>query len=116
MARLDTRPRITSADIVDGTIQGVDLAQSLLLVDGQSINTGTLVGLTLGTATNELLAFHNATPAGQAASAAQAAVATTAATNVAPYGFSQSQADALVALVNALRVALVEKGLIKGSA
>jgi hypothetical protein len=33
-----------------------------------------------------------------------AAIATTAATNSSPYGFSQAQADQLIARVNALRV------------
>ena len=50
------------------------------------------------------------------ASAAQAAVATTAATDSDPFGFAEAQANALVALVNALRAALVTAGIIKGSA
>jgi hypothetical protein len=50
------------------------------------------------------------------AGAAQAAVATTAATNSSPYGYSQAQADAIVALVNELRAAMVAAGLIKGAA
>lgn len=59
-----------------------------------------------------------------------AALATTAATNSSPYGFSQAQADGLIARVNALRVDvlaltvlvnqlqadLVTNGFIKGSA
>ncbi|SFH96664.1 hypothetical protein [Planctomicrobium piriforme] len=52
----------------------------------------------------------------QVASAAQAAVATTPATNITPYGFSQTQADGLIALANALQAAGVLQGLIKGSA
>lgn len=48
-------------------------------------------------------------------SSAQAAVPTTAATNVLPYGFSQSQANAIVTLLNELRAAMVERGEIKGS-
>ena len=48
--------------------------------------------------------------------AAQAAVVTTAATNVAPFGYTTSaQANAIVTLVNELRAALVEKGLIAGA-
>lgn len=50
------------------------------------------------------------------ASAAQAAVATTAATNSTPYGYSQEQADGIVTLLNEIRAALVEKGIIKGGA
>jgi hypothetical protein len=49
-------------------------------------------------------------------SAAQAAVATTGSTNSSPYGFTTSaQADALVTLVNALRTACINAGIIKGS-
>lgn len=58
-----------------------------------------------------------ALPGATQASAAQAAVATTAATNTTPYGFTTAaQADNLIALVNALRLALVNVGIIKGSA
>lgn len=74
-------------------------------------------GTKLGTATTQKLAFHNSTPVIQRAGAAQSAAAATAATNVAPFGFTTAaQADAIVTLVNEIRAALVEKGLIKGSA
>lgn len=95
-------------------------------------------GYTLGRLTTTKVALHGAAPVAQRAGAAQAAVsatvgaalATTAATNSTPYGFSQAQADGLIARVNALivdnaaqtalinelRAALVEKGLIKGAA
>ncbi len=63
-----------------------------------------------------LVAFHGATPVDQRASAAQAAVPTDAATDTAPFGFTEAQANAIVTLVNELRAALVEKGLIKGAA
>ena len=58
-------------------------------------------GYTVGRTTATKVAFHGATPVGQRAGAAQA-VATDAATTQ--------------ALCNELRAALVEKGLIKGSA
>lgn len=84
---------------------------------GVNMTFASATGTKIGTATNELIAFHNATPVGQRAGAAQAAVATTAATNVTPYGFTTAaQADALVTLVNELRAFAVEKGLIKGAA
>lgn len=61
--------------------------------------------------------FHGSTPSVQRSGSAQAAVATTSATNSTPYGYStQAQADAIVTLLNELRAACVEKGLIKGSA
>ena len=95
-------------------------------------------GYTLGRTTAIKVALHGATPVGQRAGSAQAAVtatvgaalATIAATNTTPYGFSQAQADGLIARVNALivdnaaqtvlinelRAALVEKGIVKGAA
>lgn len=63
------------------------------------------------------LSFYGAAPIVQRAGAAQAAVVTTAATQSTPYGYAtQAQADALVALVNELRAAMVALGLIKGAA
>ena len=82
-----------------------------------NITFNATTGTKIGTATTEKFAFHNSTPVIQKASAAQAAVATTAAVNTTPYGYTTAaQADAIVTLVNELRAALVEKGLIKGAA
>lgn len=78
---------------------------------------GTSNGFRFGSAVGEKIAFHGATPVIQRAGAAQAAVVTTAATQTSPWGFAtQAQADAIVTLVNELRAASVEKGLIKGAA
>lgn len=82
--------------------------------------------------------FHGAAKTAQRTGATQAAVtntvgaavAATAATSTVPFGFAEAQANAIVTNVNALRVdviannallnelraALVEKGLIKGAA
>ena len=66
---------------------------------------------------SEPLGFHGADPVVQRSGSAQAAVATTGATNSSPYGFTTAaQANAIVTLVNELRATLVEVGLIKGSA
>lgn len=74
-------------------------------------------GYQVGDAAADLVGFWGATPIIQPASAAQAAVVTTAATTGAgAYGYTQAQADALVATVNALRLALVNAGIIKGAA
>ncbi len=76
-----------------------------------------MAGLKIGPNTTYKLGFHGATPTVQRAGAAQAAVVTTAATSTTPFGYAtQAQADAVVALVNELRAAMVEKGFIKGSA
>lgn len=73
-------------------------------------------GYEVGQSATDLVGMHGATPVIQRTNSAQAAVATTAPTNSSPYGFSTSaQAAALIALVNELRAALVEKGFIKGS-
>lgn len=73
-------------------------------------------GESIGLNTTDKLGFHGATAVVQRTNAAQAAVVTTTATQTSPWGFaSQAQANAIVSLVNELRAALVEKGLIKGS-
>ncbi len=95
-----------------GTLYG-----DLTMADGKNIAANTTTGTKIGTATGQKLAFHNSTPVIQRVGAAQAAVATTGAVNVTPYGFTTAaQADAIVTLVNELRAALVEKGIIKGAA
>ena len=74
-------------------------------------------GTSLGQSTTDKISFHGATPIVQRSGAAQAAVATTGATNTTPYGFTTAaQADAIVTLVNELRAAMVAAGLIKGAA
>lgn len=73
-------------------------------------------GLLITTGATVKLGFHGATPTAQRAGSAQAAVATTAATNSTPYGFSEVQANGIVTLLNEIRATLVEKGLMKGSA
>lgn len=90
---------------------------ALTLADGDNLALGTVTGTKIGTSVSQKLGFWNATPVVQPASASQAAVVTTAATQTTPYGFAtQAQADALVTLVNALRTALVNIGAIKGAA
>ena len=91
-------------------------AGNVLLGESINISVGTTTGSIIAATTAQKLGFHAATPVIQRAADAQAAVAGTAATNITPYGYSQSQADAIVTLVNELRAAMVEKGLIKGSA
>jgi hypothetical protein len=69
-------------------------------------------GVTLGTSTTDLVSLHGVTPVAQRAGAAQAAlVAITG-------GESPTEAEhnLVITLVNELRAALVEKGIIKGAA
>ena len=95
--------------------------------------------LAIGESATDPVSLHGATPVAQRAGAVQAAVTlttgaaviTTGSTTTAPYGFvTAAQADGLVArvnsliadaiattaLLNELQAALVEKGIIKGSA
>lgn len=104
--------------LVTGGVSRIDLdVFRANFANGFDLAFGTAAGTKIGTAANQALAFHGVAPVGRRAGAAQAAVGTAAPTNVSPYGFATSaQAAALVTLVNELRAALVEKGLIKGSA
>jgi hypothetical protein len=79
------------------------------------LSDGRSDGVVLGQSETDLVAFHGAAPVDQRSGAAQAAVATTAATTSA-YGYAQAQADAIVTLLNEIRATLVEKGLMKGAA
>jgi hypothetical protein len=90
--------------------------RSDVLAEGVNLGTGTTTGTQLATAASQKLAFWGKTPIVQPSGAAQAAVVTTASTSTTPFGYSQAQADAIVALVNAMRLALVNAGLLKGSA
>lgn len=87
------------------------------LLDGRNIQVGITTGTKIGTTTTQKIGFYNTTPVAQRSGAAQAAVATTAATQTSPWGYTtQAQADAIVTLVNELRAAMVAIGIIKGSA
>lgn len=100
-----------------GAGAGFTFSDDVTIGDSKNFIFSTGTGTKFGTGTTQKLAFHNATPVVQRSGAAQAAVVTTAATQTTPWGFStQAQADAIVTLVNELRAALTDKGLIKGSA
>jgi hypothetical protein len=100
---LDTNKAPKASPTLTGTVTLGDTVDVVL-----NATTGTKIG----TATTQKLAFHNATPVAQRAGAAQAAlVAITG-------GESPTEAEhnLVITLVNELRAALVEKGIIKGSA
>lgn len=88
-----------------------------LAVGSVSSTAATLVGVAtiLGAATSTPIGFYGTTPIAQRTNAAQAAVATTTPVSSGAYGFSSTQAAAMIALVNELRAAMVAVGLIKGS-
>lgn len=102
---------------VGGTTEYTWNATTFTFADANNIAVGTGAGTIIATATNQKLGFYNATPITQRSGAAQAAVATTGATNIAPFGYTTAaQADAIVTLVNELRAWAVAQGFIKGSA
>lgn len=68
-------------------------------------------GTVLGNSATDLVSFHGADTVAQVALSATPAVASTAATSAAPFGYTSAQATAIVSLINALRAALVTKGL-----
>lgn len=78
----------------------------------KSIVAGTTNGLKIGTATTQKLGFFNTTPVVQPAHADQAAVSAISG-GESP---TESEHNALITLVLAIRTALVNLGLIKGAA
>lgn len=111
----------SSSDAAHLIIKGLSDYSRIEFTEASNVVRGTIQadsnGIKYGISTSEKLAFHGSTPVIQRTGAAQAAVATTAATNVVPYGYTtQAQADAIVTLVNEIRAALVQIGIIKGSA
>lgn len=76
----------------------------------RQISDGNDDGTVLGQSATDKIGFFGATPV--AKQTVGAAVASTAATNSSPYGYSQAQADAIVARLNEIRAALVAHGLI----
>jgi hypothetical protein len=73
-------------------------------------------GMAVGQSAADLVGFYGAAPIAQRAGAAQAAVATTGATSTTPFGYTEAQANAIIALLNEIRAALVAVGIIKGAA
>lgn len=69
-------------------------------------------GTVLGQSSSDLIGFHGTAGTAQVALSATAAIATTAVTTgAATYGYTSAQATGIINLVNALRAALVTKGI-----
>lgn len=79
----------------------------------EHLSRGNDDGTTFGQNSADKISFFGATPVVQPAT--QTAPAATAATNSSPYGFSQAQADALIAWVRAADTALKNLGIIAAS-
>jgi hypothetical protein len=103
--------------VTTGTLgAGATTLGGTLTLGDNDIVAGTGDGTKIGTADTQKLGFFDATPIVQPAGADQAAVATTGATDVSPFGYTEAQANAIVALVNEMRSVLVNLGLMKGAA
>ena len=84
--------------------------------DVEYIGANASGGMSFGQSSAELVSLYGATPITQPSGAAQAAVATDAATTgAATYGLTSAQANGVVSLLNAIRTALVNLGAMKGS-
>jgi hypothetical protein len=78
----------------------------------EQLDKGSPDGCVIGSSATELVAFHGATPVDQAA---YVALVSTSAPIQSGYGFTVTQATAVISLVNAMQAALVEKGLMAAS-
>lgn len=73
-------------------------------------------GTTLGQSATDKVGFYGVTPVVQPTAAGQAAAGTTASTTTSPAGFATTtQANNTINLVDAMRTALVNTGIMKGS-
>jgi hypothetical protein len=73
-------------------------------------------GTAFGQSVSDKIAFYGITPIVQPSGSTQAAAGTTASTTTTPAGFATTtQANNLINLVDAMRSALVNLGLIKGA-
>ena len=80
------------------------------------IGNGNPDGTSLGKSTSELVSLYGVTPIAQRSGAAQGTFTTTM-TQSTGYGFlTSTAADAAVALILEMRLALIAIGVIKGSA
>lgn len=79
----------------------------------KQISDGGSDGTVLGQSATDVIAFHGATPSDQRAYTA--AVSTSAPISATPYGFTVTQATAIITLVNEMQALLIEKGLMAAS-
>ena len=67
------------------------------------IDHGNADGFCMGKTTTDKVGFHGSTPSTQRSGSAQDAVVDTAATSTTPFGYTEAQANAILALLNELR-------------
>lgn len=113
LAGVSTALTVSAARTFTG---GVTVTTTAMTITDVNVVLSATTGTQIGTAVGQKVAFHGSAPVAQRAGAAQATVAVTQ-TQTTAWGFATSaQLTGFVALVNELQAALVEKGLIKGSA
>ena len=82
----------------------------------EHVSKGNDDGTTFGQNASDLISFYGVTPVVQPTAAAQAAAGITATTTTSPAGFATTtQGNNLINLVDAIRTALVNTGIMKGS-
>ncbi len=79
----------------------------------KQLSDGNPDGTVLGQSAFDLISFYNVPPVAQRSGPAQASVATTAPAAGA-FGFTETQAQAIITLLNEIRATLVGAGLMKG--
>lgn len=79
-------------------------------MSSKQLSDGGPDGTVLGQSAADKIGFHGTAGTAQVALSATPAISTAAATTGA-YGFTSAQANSIVALANALRAALVTKGI-----
>ena len=82
----------------------------------RQLSDGTDDGTSLGQSATDKISFYNATPIVQRSGAAQAAAPAGGTGATAGAYDSSANRDALIALVNEMRLVLVNSGLMKGAA
>ncbi len=113
----DAAPSVMTLAVTIDSAQLATFAGGIALSDAKNIAVGTGTGTIIATTISQKIGVYGTAPIAQRAGAAQAAVATTGATNSTPFGFTTAaQADAIVTLVNELRAWAVAQGWIKGAA
>lgn len=115
--------------VTTNSAEGITVGQHLTMTDAKNVILNTTTGTKIGTAVGQKLGFWNATPVVQQAAAAQAALTNSTggtadatleavgATNSGDVsGAINNNFTELHTLLNAIRTALVNTGIIKGAA
>lgn len=84
--------------------------------DALQLSDGRGDGCIMGQSSTDPIGFHGKTPVPQRASAVQGTIATTRAVSTGHYGFTSTQANAILDMCNEVSAMLTARGDWKGSA